>query len=237
MTKVLLILLCNLVFSSGLTFSVVSESHSNNQPKIIQIYSKTEPAELLRVEYYYEVGSIRKIENYKDSVLHDLLVEYDQMGRIQFKGYYEEGYFRGDTLKVFDDYGKMISEHAEEASHMFFASGVTSLFSNIMSTHPNLTNRIKVLDPHFNGQFDEIQSAVNMVEEGASSSLVKGDMKLATDSEKVFNSVGSPSSDHVNYAADILRNIPEDVIRAAHEPFSARSVIYCLLLDKNEAYF
>ena len=52
MTKVLLILLCNLVFSSGLTFSVVFESHRNNQPKIIQIYSKTEPPELLRVEYY-----------------------------------------------------------------------------------------------------------------------------------------------------------------------------------------
>ena len=129
---------------------------------------------------------------------------------------------------------KMVSEHAEEASHLFFASGVKSLFSNIMSTHPNLTNRIKVLDPHFNGQFDEIQSAVNMLGADSRSSLVRGDVKLVTDSEIVLRSVGSPSSDHVNYAANILRNIPDDVIRAAHEPFSARSVIYCLLLDKNE---
>ncbi len=129
---------------------------------------------------------------------------------------------------------KMVSEHAEEASHLFFASGVKSLFSNIMSTHPNLTNRIKVLDPHFNGQFDEVQSTVKMVEEGASSSLVSGDVKLATDSEIVVRSIGSPSSDHVHYASNILQNIPDDVIRAAHEPFSARSVIYCLLLDKNE---
>ncbi|MBO36225.1 MAG: hypothetical protein CL612_00125 [Anaerolineaceae bacterium] len=129
---------------------------------------------------------------------------------------------------------KMISEHAEEASHMFFASGVTSLFSTIMSTHPNLTNRIKVLDPHFNGKFDEFQSSNNAVEEGVSSRLVSGEVKLATDSGKVLSSVGLPSSDHVSYAADILRNIPEDVSRAIHEPFGARSVIYCLLLDKNE---
>jgi len=129
---------------------------------------------------------------------------------------------------------KMVSEHAEEASHLFFASGVTSFFSNIMSTHPKLNDRIKVLDPHFNGKIDELQSLTYLVEEGTSSKLVSGEMKLAADSDKVLRSVGSPSSDHVNYASDILRNIPENVIRAAHEPFSARSVIYCLLLDKNE---
>ena len=129
---------------------------------------------------------------------------------------------------------KMVSEHAEEASHLFFASGVTSFFSNIMSTHPKLNDRIKVLDPHFNGKFDELQSSTYLVEEETNSKLVNGEMKLAADSDKVLRSVGSPSSDHVNYASDILRNIPENVIRAAHEPFSARSLIYSLLLDNNE---
>ena len=129
---------------------------------------------------------------------------------------------------------KMVSEHAEEASHLFFASGVTSFFSNIMSTHPKLNDRIKVLDPHFNGKFDELQSSTYLVEEGTNSKLVNSEMKLAADSDKVLRSVGSPSSDHVNYASDILRNIPENVIRAAHEPFSARSLIYSLLLDNNE---
>ena len=129
---------------------------------------------------------------------------------------------------------KMVSEHAEEASHLFFASGVTSFLSNIMSTHPNLIDRIKVLDPHFKGKFDEIQSSTNLREEGTGSKLVSGEMRLATDSDKVLRSVGAPGLDHVHYASDILRNIPEDVIKAAHEPFRARTLIYSLLFDKDE---
>jgi len=128
----------------------------------------------------------------------------------------------------------MVSEHAEEASHFFFASGVASLFSNIMSTHPNLHDRIKVLDPHFSGKFYEIQSKTQSGEEGTSSKLVSGETKLAADSDKILRSVGAPGLAHVHYASDILENIPQDVIRAAHEPFGARTLIYSLLLDKDE---
>lgn len=112
MYNFLIILLINLFFAEELTFSVVSETYSNLQPKIIQIYSNTESPRLVRAEYYYESGVLRRIENYKDEQLNDLLVEYNQMGSIQFKGYYEMGRFLGDTLKVFDSLGRISSKHA-----------------------------------------------------------------------------------------------------------------------------
>jgi len=112
MYNFLIILFVNLSFSIDLTFSVISETYHNSQPKIIQIYSKVESPSLVRAEYYYENGVLRRIENYKDNLLDDLFVEYNQVGSIQFKGYYDMGKFLGDTLKVFDDLGRISSKHA-----------------------------------------------------------------------------------------------------------------------------
>src|SRR5207247_4611180 len=57
-------------------------------------------------------------------------------------------------------YGSRIeSPHAEEASHLFFANG---LGNSIFSTHPSLTERIRALDPSFDGKFPRV------IEEAAS---------------------------------------------------------------------
>ena len=112
MINILFILLIKFSFSTDITFSVVSETYSNNQPKIIQIYSKALNPQLIRAEYYYTNGSLRRIENYKENILHDLVIEYTDRGAIQFKGEYDMGEFLGDTLKIFDDNGKIVSKHA-----------------------------------------------------------------------------------------------------------------------------
>ena len=76
MINILFILLIEFSFSIDLTFSIISETYSNNQPKIIQIYSKALDPELIRVEYYYINGSLRRVENYKESTLNNLVIEY-----------------------------------------------------------------------------------------------------------------------------------------------------------------
>src|SRR5205085_4514261 len=51
-------------------------------------------------------------------------------------------------------YGSRIeSPHAEEASHLFFADGVGN---SLFSTHPPLTERIRALDPSFDGKFPRV---------------------------------------------------------------------------------
>jgi len=46
--------------------------------------------------------------------------------------------------------------HAEEASHMFFSNGLKASFSEAFATHPPLSQRIKAIDPSWDGKFPEV---------------------------------------------------------------------------------
>lgn len=48
---------------------------------------------------------------------------------------------------------KMQSPQASEASHMFFGDGMTHWFGSMMATHPPLPQRIKRVDPSWDGVF------------------------------------------------------------------------------------
>ncbi len=51
-------------------------------------------------------------------------------------------------------YGSRInSPHAEEASHLFFATGLSN---SLFATHPPLLERIRALDPSFDGEFPRV---------------------------------------------------------------------------------
>ncbi len=54
-------------------------------------------------------------------------------------------------------YGSRIEDaHAEEASHMFFANGLKASFSEAFATHPPLAQRIKAIDPSWDGKFEKV---------------------------------------------------------------------------------
>lgn len=62
------------------------------------------------------------------------------------------------ALKKIGNYqygSNILSENAEEASHLFFSSGF--LFSSLFATHPPLALRIKKIDPSFDGKFKRLQ--------------------------------------------------------------------------------
>src|ERR1039457_5080982 len=54
---------------------------------------------------------------------------------------------------------KLESAHAEEASHMFFGNGMGESFFHIMDTHPPLAERIRAIDPSFDGTFPPVSFA------------------------------------------------------------------------------
>jgi Zn-dependent protease with chaperone function len=146
---------------------------------------------------------------------------------------------------------KLDSPRAEEASHMFFGNGVVS-FLNIMSTHPPLDERIRRIDPSFDGQYPQ---AVRL--RRTESDLVRADVQrqsAAIRDRKAGRSgeerrrqpfdflpgqavagVGAPGIEHVAYAAALLAAIPEAMAQSARESFGARAVIYGLLLDDDPA--
>ncbi len=52
--------------------------------------------------------------------------------------------------------------------------------------------------------------------------------------EDVVSSVGTLNPGLIAYASLLLAGIPQKLKDIAHEPFSARAMVYCLLLDKND---
>jgi hypothetical protein len=58
---------------------------------------------------------------------------------------------------------------------------------------------------------------------------------IPLDPRAAVASVGRPTAAHVGYAAALLDGLSSNLSEAAREPFSARAVVYALLLDPDEA--
>lgn len=142
------------------------------------------------------------------------------------------------ALKKIGGYSKhsrLTSNGAEEASHMFFANGLGNMFLNMMATHPPLEERIRRIDPHSDGKFEK-STAAPARESTRPRAVVPGlagmTAGFAIEPDEVVARVGAPRPEHMAYAAGLVAALPEPAADAAREPFGARAVIYCLLLNK-----
>lgn len=60
----------------------------------------------------------------------------------------------GGALKKLGALGsRLIAKQAEQASHMYFGNGVKATWLNLTATHPPLVDRIRRIDPTFDGDF------------------------------------------------------------------------------------
>ncbi|NQT37305.1 MAG: M48 family metallopeptidase [Planctomycetes bacterium] len=150
---------------------------------------------------------------------------------------------RKETSKIEDP-------HAEEVSHMFFGNAFGSLASGALSTHPPLAERVKRIDPQFNGKFPKVKPLG--ARKPVSRSKTKGKQKKGkpvqvlagagmpggrspVDPAGVFGQIGVPGMEQLLYAAALIESMPEPVTTAVHEPYGARAVVYALLLDRQES--
>ncbi|HEY3395714.1 MAG TPA: M48 family metallopeptidase [Lacipirellulaceae bacterium] len=137
---------------------------------------------------------------------------------------------------------KLVSPTAAEASHMYFASGLSSLFA----THPPLEERIRRLDPQWNGEFppavaaEAAESAAWPI--GGTSGFVEVSPRDKTttftkpalsDVQHAAEQVASPTETHRKYVHGLLAALPRPVTEAAHDPYGARAIIFATLLDRD----
>jgi Zn-dependent protease with chaperone function len=132
---------------------------------------------------------------------------------------------------------------AAEASHMYFAKGVWEGFSGLWATHPSLSKRILAIDPQWDGKFPEYERTATVStgqasgfvgESSAGTTTARGPSELPIRVvDHMVHQVGEPTSDHRQYAAKLLAAIPQNILGAAREPYGARAVMYCLLLDRD----
>jgi Zn-dependent protease with chaperone function len=133
--------------------------------------------------------------------------------------------------------------HAEELSHLFFANGVGSALSQATATHPPLPDRIRRIDPSWDGNFEmpprrdrprkkDPEPKPEGEDEGWGFGP-KGLTGLAA-AAVLLGSVGDPKPEHVSRAGEILKGIPDPLREAAHEEVGAQALILALLGGTDE---
>ncbi len=140
---------------------------------------------------------------------------------------------------------------AEQISHMFFANG---LASRMFSTHPPLADRIRRIDPQFDGKFPKVSGAAlgpaadraaagfapapktSRLTPSSATDLQRLRQKRATALEPatVVGQVGTLDEEHLVYTHALLAATPQALRDAAAETYGARAVIYALLLDDEQ---
>lgn len=139
---------------------------------------------------------------------------------------------------------------AEEASHLFFGNALAQSWFGLMSTHPPLVERIKAIDPQFDGQLVSVglvegePEGLEALSGGVSSRLsgsaprsqgAPGARPRGVVAAGLVPSIGEPGPGHLRYAASLLADLPQPLVEAAREPFGATALVYSLLLAPDEA--
>ncbi|MBT4363103.1 MAG: M48 family metallopeptidase [Desulfobacteraceae bacterium] len=131
---------------------------------------------------------------------------------------------------------KIASPFAEEASHMFFGNAINSLFA----THPPIQDRIRKVEPNFDGKFikssipDQKAEAVSSFSGGQKETPLKGSVsQMNLDADTIVKQAGKVTPENVAYSSQLISAIPEKVRGSIDDAFGATMVICALLLDKD----
>ncbi len=159
-------------------------------------------------------------------------------------------------------YGSVVNaSHAEEASHMFFASMFpASSLAGMFATHPPIMDRIRKIDPNFDGDLKPYANRSRKSKDGGAMPEEKRKGKAAPgfgfpipgpmgmplpgvpnaserfpiDPILVVAGIGNPDEQDVVWSEMIVGKIPEPLADAARDVFLARAVVFATLLGKGD---
>jgi Zn-dependent protease with chaperone function len=149
------------------------------------------------------------------------------------------------------------SEHAPDASHMFFGNALAQPLFGALATHPPIPERIHAIDPTWDGKFPPLdKEQIEVVKRAALSDLkrpsspmpnilgsILGGAAIASDSagkppviqsHSVLPNLGKTTPLHLKYAEQLRNSLPENIKAAAREPLDAVALIYSMLLSPDE---
>ena len=150
---------------------------------------------------------------------------------------------------------KLESTHAPDLCHMFFGNGLGDSLFGAMATHPPIPDRIRAIDPTWDGKFPPLKpEQIEVVKRAALSELehtppmpqvLTGILGGAAVNEavspppvirsrSVLPNLGNPTPLHLKYAEQLRDALPDNVLAAARDPLAATSLMYALLLAGDE---
>jgi Zn-dependent protease with chaperone function len=140
------------------------------------------------------------------------------------------------------------SRNAAEVSHMLFGDGARRSFTSLFATHPQLTDRIKALNPNFDpGEIAELhQRYAHQAPDGLAEDIAAGFAPAGTalgrpapvpasgrhaiTAEQVVARAGTFTPTDLKYGAALHARLPDDVRQLATQPTTAPAAIIALLL-------
>jgi Zn-dependent protease with chaperone function len=162
----------------------------------------------------------------------------------------------GGALKKIGGYSfgsRVLNAKADEVSHMFFSQGVSNWLGGLGATHPPLGDRIRRIDPRWDGQFPDVSKPEKLEEKvlvqqarlsrgeaqrqtlGALAAIQAGAVAEESSSSSMIEQIGRPTQAHVERAQSLLKAIPAEAADAAQSSLGACAVIYALLMSGDPA--
>lgn len=157
--------------------------------------------------------------------------------------------------------GRLNAARAGECDHMMIAACTGSHLGGPMATHPPLEDRIRRLDPHWDGRFLHVDERVDESAAPPATATRRGadfvpGVTAALAAAAMAQKGGGPGGrapvlqpivsntglalsagevmGQVGRARATLASIPPRLVEAAREPFSARALLLAMLLDADE---
>jgi Zn-dependent protease with chaperone function len=142
------------------------------------------------------------------------------------------------------------SAQAEEANHLFFSNGTRSFFGGMFASHPPLEERIRLLDPAFDGDFSKVNLVPEFTASPARPAAADGRLPVefphATKAPTaalpplvilpgaVMPQPGQLAAAHLQYAVALRDAIPPVLQQAARDALAAQAVVLALVLSGDE---
>ncbi|HCG5507586.1 TPA: M48 family metallopeptidase [Vibrio parahaemolyticus] len=125
--------------------------------------------------------------------------------------------------------GSTLSTKAsDEMSHMMFGQSKLSGFSGLFATHPPLDERIRRIEPHWDGSYAQHSHAQNTAFDNEQvSGFAVGGGSPASQS-------ASPSEQLSETGQQLISQLPPELVDIAREPYSARFVAFALIFDGSD---
>jgi len=128
---------------------------------------------------------------------------------------------------------------AAAIGHFFFAQSFRSGITGLWSTHPPLDQRIRAIDPAFDGKMFEPPELVDVHEESfVSAGLVPPKKQPAaaptpSSPSAAVAGAGTLTPEHLENAESLLAGVPQRLRDAARNPADSRVLLFGVLLDEN----
>lgn len=134
---------------------------------------------------------------------------------------------------------RVSAAHTEEISHMFFGNGLAAPLFGLLATHPPLEERIRAIDPAFDGKFpatkyaaaEELPYRAVPLTSSAWHVGIPPIVPTVIAMQAVMPNLGTPNTAHLRYAVEMRNAFPPALKNAARDALGASAMIYGLLIS------